>query len=193
MRASPHFAETGFCRRLVEGNGLVERGFEDWLFRPGMLFGAMTKWWGTPGKRETPHEGLDLCLFLTQGGTVAQLDETIQIPAIWTGTVTAIIDDFLAKTIVMEHEQLSSKTMKRLSLSAHLQPLAGVIPGQHVEAGEMIGTIASTRRRRSRIAPHLHLSVGLISSDVDSCSLTWTKIARRQEIQLLDPLGLSLA
>ncbi len=38
--------DSGFSDCLVRCNGLSRAGFEEWVFYPGMLFGALEAWWG---------------------------------------------------------------------------------------------------------------------------------------------------
>jgi len=50
-----------------------------------------------------PHEGLDFCLFNDRWGRLFRLEEGTRIPAMYGGTVVAIIDDFLGTSIALEH------------------------------------------------------------------------------------------
>ena len=70
---------TRFCEYLVGLNNLDEQGFEKWVFQPGMLFHSTHRWWGNGGRRDHPHEGLDLCLYRDRSGNDHTLDETIRI------------------------------------------------------------------------------------------------------------------
>ena len=51
-----------FTEFFILKNGFQDQGFKEWLLWPGMLFDAEIKWWGNQGRRNKPHEGLDLCL-----------------------------------------------------------------------------------------------------------------------------------
>src|SRR3989339_1498275 len=92
-----------FTESLVRENALDECGFKGWVFYPGMLFNAKDKWWGDQGKRDKPHEGLDLCLYRDQQDRVFRLDEKTKIPALYDGLVVRIFDDFIGKSVMMEH------------------------------------------------------------------------------------------
>ncbi|NVM22508.1 MAG: hypothetical protein HWN68_12100 [Desulfobacterales bacterium] len=89
--------KTGFSEYLVRCNGLDELGFEEWLFHPGMLFGALDRWWADGGNRAKPHEGLDLCLYRGLGGHNRSLDERTKIPLTYDGEIVKIDDDFLGR------------------------------------------------------------------------------------------------
>jgi hypothetical protein len=71
---------------------------------PGMAFGAMDKWWGDQGRRERPHEGVDLCLYRDGHGEVRRLGEHARLPAMYDATVVRLCDDFLGRSVMMEHE-----------------------------------------------------------------------------------------
>jgi hypothetical protein len=66
-----------FQQQLISFNHL---DLKEWLFHPAMLFGSQNKWWGDLGKRDGPHEGLDLCLYSTGKGNISRLDEKTRVP-----------------------------------------------------------------------------------------------------------------
>ena len=92
-----------FTEFMLRENGLDRRRFQAWAFLPRMLFGAADKWWGDGGKRVIPHEGVEFCLFLDGLGRLSCLGEGMRIPAMYDGTVAAMIDDFLGTSIILEH------------------------------------------------------------------------------------------
>jgi hypothetical protein len=50
-----------------------------------MLFNSTDKWWGDQGKRDQPHEGLDLCLYKDGKNTILSLGEKAEVPVIFDG------------------------------------------------------------------------------------------------------------
>jgi len=71
-----------FTEFLIRKNALDQGGFNGWVFCPGMLFNSTDKWWGDHGKRDKPHEGLDLCLYKDREDTILRLGEKAKVPAI---------------------------------------------------------------------------------------------------------------
>ncbi len=106
-----------FTEWIVRENALGRSGFQEWFFYPGMLFNAMNKWWGNQGKRDRPHEGLDLCFYKNRKGRILQLDESTKIPVLYDGVVVQVINDFIGKSVMVEHRlppQKISKVMLHL-------------------------------------------------------------------------------
>ena len=74
-----------------------------------MLFNSTDKWWGDQGKRDKPHEGLDLCLYKDREDKILRLGENAKVPVIYDGIVVGIVDDFLGKSVIIEHLFSGSK------------------------------------------------------------------------------------
>jgi hypothetical protein len=94
---------SGFTQALVRANGLDARGFRGWHFDPAMRFGATLTWWADRGPRPRPHEGLDLALYRDRGLEIRRLDLQTNIPAMYDGTVARLCDDFVGRSVMMEH------------------------------------------------------------------------------------------
>ena len=95
VKRTPSLRNTRFTEFLIQKNALDKGGFKEWVFCPGMLFNSTDKWWGDQGKRDKPHEGLDLCLYKDRKDTILRLGEKAKVPAIYDGRVVRIVDDFL--------------------------------------------------------------------------------------------------
>jgi len=139
---TPSLRKTRFTEYLIQENALDEHGFKEWIFYPGMLFNAVEKWWGNHGKRDKPHEGLDLCLYRDRWGNKRQLDEKTKIPAIYDGTVVGIVNDFLGKSVIIEHDLTDSDDNRLCTIYGHINPHKGLNVGRIVKEGDIIATLA---------------------------------------------------
>jgi murein DD-endopeptidase MepM/ murein hydrolase activator NlpD len=180
--------KTRFTEMLIEENGLDRNGFDSWLFCPGMLFSSPEKWWGDHGRRDFPHEGIDLCLYRDHYGRTLRLDEKSRIPVMHDGVVRAIFTDYLGKAVIIEHETPESGNGRFLSVYAHTKPRANVKIGAKVKEGDIIATIADTSRSKANIIPHLHFSLGLPSPSLSFDPFVWNLMRNPDLITLLDPL-----
>jgi murein DD-endopeptidase MepM/ murein hydrolase activator NlpD len=180
--------KTRFTEMLIEENGLDQNGFETWLFCPGMLFNSLQKWWGDHGRRDFPHEGIDLCLYRDRSKRTLRLDEKSRIPVMHDGVVKAIFTDYLGKAVIIEHETSESETGSFLSVYAHTKPRVNVKIGVMVKEGDFIANIADTRRSKANIIPHLHFSLGLPSPSLSYNPFVWNMMRNPDMITLLDPL-----
>ena len=70
-----HLKKSRFTEILIEENALDQSGFESWIFCHGMLFNSPDKWWGDYGRRDYPHESVDLCLYRDRSGRICCIDE----------------------------------------------------------------------------------------------------------------------
>ncbi|MGA8020095.1 MAG: M23 family metallopeptidase [Desulfobacterales bacterium] len=177
-----------FTEMLIEENGLDQNGFESWIFCPGMLFNSPKKWWGDHGRRDYPHEGIDLCLYRDRSERTLLLDEKSRIPVMQDGVVKAIFTDYLGKAVIIEHETSESENERFLSVYAHTNPRGGVQVGLKVKEGDIIANIADTRRSKAKIIPHLHFSLGLPSPSLSYDPFVWNIMRKPDLITLLDPL-----
>ena len=195
----------GFGERLVRSNALDEFGFDEWVFHPGMLFNARDKWWGDQGNRNKPHEGLDICLYRTKGKEVLRLNESIRIPVMYGGEVVKTSKDFLGVSIFVCHSIYSNQGAQLLTAYGHLKLYDSVYPGKVLSKGYFLGTVAGTgvsvkvgddpdyllvetEKSRSKIFPHLHISVAWISKKTNYEKLGWESIADPGVATLLNPL-----
>ena len=177
-----------FTECFVHENALGNRNFEAWVFCSGMLFNAPNKWWGDQGQRDNPHEGLDLCIYRTRQHGLYRLDEKTKIPALYDGVIIRIVNDFLGRTLIMEHNVLDGADGRLLSIYGHINPCAGLQVGSIVKEGRIIATLADPGTPKADIVPHLHISLGWISKDMSYEKLDWKSISDPNTLTLLDPL-----
>jgi murein DD-endopeptidase MepM/ murein hydrolase activator NlpD len=178
-----------FTKMLIEKNSLNQRGFEGWIFCQGMLFNSPDKWWGDHGRRDFPHEGIDLCLYLDDSRKIRRLDEETRIPVMHDGVVKAMFKDFLGQTVVIEHKNSTSDTGVFISLYAHTNPRSDIVVGLIVKKGDIIATFGDTRNSKSQIIPHLHFSLGKPFDFFSYEGFAWNTIRKPEMITLLDPLS----
>ena len=181
-------AKIPYTEMIMDANSIDPAEFDNWAFYPGMGYGAMDKWWGDFGTRDFPHEGIDICLYATRGGEVRRLDEETRIPVMEEGIVRAMFKDYLGQAIIIEHEGRAANVGPYLSVYAHTRPRDGLRPGAVVRGGEIIATIADTRRSKSKILPHLHLSLGCPSPDLVYENVIWNIMRDPDRVTLLDPM-----
>lgn len=178
-----------FTADLLAANRIDPGDFLGWVFAPGMRFGSPDKWWGDLGLRDFPHEGVDLCLFRHRSGEVRRLGAGARIPAVFAGRVRAVFRDYLGHAVVVEHDDASGGG-KGIAVYAHTAPREGLAPGTALAAGETLAAVADTSRSKARILPHLHLSLGRPSPDVDYRDFVWNRMRDPGQVTLIDPEGL---
>jgi hypothetical protein len=186
---SGNLPKSRFTAMLIEANALDQCGFECWLFCRGMLFKSADKWWGDLGRRDDPHEGLDLCLYRDRAGVTRSLGADTRIPVSHDGVVKTVIKDYLGHAVVIEHECPGSDTGKLTAFYAHTVPHPSIAAETVVKAGDIIATIAGTDHSKSNILPHLHLSFGLPSESFSYEEFTWHRFRDPTMMTLLDPLA----
>lgn len=173
---------------LIEENALDQSGFERWIFYPGMLFSSPDKWWGDHGRRDFPHEGIDLCLYKDQSAKMRRLDINTRIPVMHDGMVKAIFKDYIGQALIIEHESTGSNTGKFISFYAHTKPSSNIAVGTVVLEGDVIATLADTVNSKSNILPHLHCSLGFPSKSFSYKAFAWNTLRNPAMITLLNPL-----
>jgi murein DD-endopeptidase MepM/ murein hydrolase activator NlpD len=183
-----NLTKSRFTEMLIEANTPDPEAFKCWAFCPGMVFGSTDKWWGDHGQRDFPHEGVDLCLYENFDGQLLRLDATTRIPVIAGGVVRAIFKDYLGRAIIVEHDDFQNGEGTCLSVYAHTLPREDLRPGVPVRAGDIIATIADTRRSKAKILPHLHLSLGRPSPDLVYEPFVWNIMRDPDQVALLDPM-----
>lgn len=181
--------KTGFTEFLVRENDLAKSGFARWAFCPGMLFNGRDKWWGDRGRRDHPHEGLDLCLYLDRRGRMRRLSEKTRIPVMHDGRVAAIADDILGRSVIVEHQFFGSDAGRICSIYAHTCPPSGLQTGTPVKAGDIIAAIADAGRSKAGILPHLHISLGRLTRAAALDRFDWKTVNSCDAITWLDPLS----
>ncbi len=172
-----------FGGRLAECNGLDSAG---WAFHRGMLFGAVETWWADGRRRPTPHEGIDLCLYVSNQDTILSLGGGSTVPAMYDGEVVRLADDFLGRSVFLRHGLFNGEGDELYTFFGHIVPLEWIREGAVVSEGQPIGSVAIPSRER--VAPHLHVSLGWVGRSVHPCSLEWDLISRSDSIALVDPL-----
>lgn len=180
---------TRFTELILRANDLGSQDLKNWAFYPGMLFNSPDKWWGDFGRRDFPHEGIDLCLYHDPGGELQRLDQRTRIPVIHSGVVRAMFKDYLGQAVIVEHENLPGQPKRVLSVYAHTRPMEKIEPGVRVEQGEVIATIADTSRSKAKILPHLHLSFGRPSPEIVYDAFVWNIMRDPDLVTLLDPIN----
>jgi len=179
-----------FTETLIAANGLDPEQFQNWVFRPGMLFKSPDKWWGDGGRRDFPHEGLDFCLYQDPAGKACRLGENTRIPVMHDGVVRALFKDYLGQAVILEHVDLDHAGGRLMSVYAHTVPEKHIVPAAVVKAGDIIATIADTRHSKARIRPHLHLSFGRPAPDLVYEPFVWNRMRDPEQVKLIDPLPL---
>ncbi len=177
-----------FTEIFIRENALETAGFDEWIFLPGMMFRAQDKWWGDRGKREMAHEGIDLCLYKDRQDRIHRLKKNAKIPAMYSGKIVGILDDFLGKSVIIEHAFPQKNDIRFCTIFGHTEPHDGMHAGRIVKEGDIIATIADTRRSKSSITPHLHLSIAWTSGSIPFEKLDWESIGASKALTLFDPL-----
>jgi murein DD-endopeptidase MepM/ murein hydrolase activator NlpD len=141
----------------------AESGFEDWVFRPGMLFGDRIEWWGEGNRRRTEHEGIDFAEGLLPGAGIRSIPEGTPARAIADGEIIAFLDDFLGKTALVRHSEIVDKNGDIFhTFYSHIQPATGRLGP--IAKGELLGKAGKSS---SFGAPaHLHLGGAWIPQSI---------------------------
>ena len=180
--------DSGFSDGLVRCNGLSRAGFEEWVFYPGMLFEALETWWGKGGNRDKPHVGLDLRFYRDSRGSINALAAGARVPVMHDGEVAAIRDDFLGRSVYVQHAIQDSDGRRLYTIYGHTSPCDGVRVGGILEAGEVFATVADPLGRKTSAPAHLHLSVAWVPDSIPVEALDWKTIGDARRFLLLDPL-----
>ena len=178
--------KSGFTEHFIRANGLPKNDFEEWLLCSGMLFEAPDQWWGFQGKRNKLHEGLDLGFYKNQKKEIIGFNDSTRIPTIYDGVIVGIFNDFLGKSILIKHEISSADNGTLCTIFGHLNPEKEIYPGMWVEEGEIIASVASSGK--SRMSPHLHISIGWAKKEITGAFLDWKIISSSETLKLIDPL-----
>jgi len=173
-----------FCEWLITQNRLQESGFKEWLFKPGMLFNDMTKWWQDGTLRLRPHEGVDFCCGINGEDDVVYLLAGANIPALYAGKVVRIFPDFLGQSIMVAHDY-EKKGRQLTSIYAHTKPRPGLKVGQKVKAGDLLAMIATGRQ--NGIKAHLHLST-CWAAESQMTQIDWQTVNDKQAAWLSNPM-----
>ena len=178
------YRSSEFSERFVLLNDLKGRAFKNWAFLPGMRFMDMKTWWGRQSDRSSPHEGLDLAVFIDAENTEQQLSAAMKVPPLFKGRVIDIIDDLLGRTIIVGHPVHNSQGLTLNAFYAHLVPDASVTKGKEVGPGESLGTIAPGN---SNCPAHLHLSTAWCSAETRLKNFSWQAQSLQPLVKFFDP------
>lgn len=179
---------SGFVSYLVKANQLERVGFDQFVFFQGMLFNSFETWWEKNNVRKFSHEGVDLCFFMNGCKGKYRLDESVQIPLMYTGKIVCLMDDFLGKTIIVRHPVDNTDEPAFFSFYAHMKPRESMKVGDVFKEGEIIGTIADVSNISTPLASHLHLSMAWEEMLPPVSRLNWEVINRADRSAFIDPL-----
>jgi peptidase M23-like protein len=180
--------KTNFSENLIKCNSLDEKGFDKWVFYPGMLFDSPEKWWGTAGSRSRPHEGLDICFFLDKKGRILRLDKTANVTAIYGGEIVKVEEDYLGKSVYVRHETYDDRSRQLYTVYGHLAPYKGIGQGCRVKEGDIIAKIADGGKKNAPMFAHLHISIVWIPQSFSCEDLNWDVIGGADMTVLMNPL-----
>lgn len=181
--------KSGFTDHFIRENGLDEsKGFKEWLLCPEMLIDASKKWWGDFGIRDVRHQGLDLCCYRTSGDKITYLNGQTKIPVMYDGVLVAIIDDFLGKSLIIKHSIPAIEIEDFLTVYGHTRPEKGTHIGKAFKEGETVAKVADLESSKSRVRPHVHLSIGHLSKPVPYSNLNWENMSNPDTMIWIDPL-----
>jgi hypothetical protein len=179
-----------FHARFLNINHLDKSGFKDWLFASGMLFGARAKWWGDGGERSIPHEGIDLKYYRTIEGKTTGIGPDTKIPVTFNGTVVAVIDDFLGKSVFVKHEQYHQPSAILFTVYGHTSHNSGIHPGMILDEEDIIGTVSDTGGKRQAAPYHLHISAAWVPDTLTLQEINWETFGQPGRVVFIDPLPL---
>jgi hypothetical protein len=108
----------------------------------------------------------------------------------YAGVVAKIFDDFLGKSVIMEHSGSNEDRIIFYSIYGHTIPLAGLKTGTSINQGDIIACLASPAKSETNIAPHLHISTGWNHRSISSDHLNWNTIGTSDSLTLFDPLDI---
>jgi hypothetical protein len=106
----------------------------------------------------------------------------------YAGTVVAIIDDFLGKSIVLEY-RLSDHRSPLLTIYGHVAAREALQAGSVVRESEIIGTLVGPGTSFVHIYPHLHVSLAWPSERASYENLTWRHLSDPELFTMIDPLS----
>lgn len=178
-----------YLRIIEQINGLGgDASPVKWYFYPGMLFGSQYKWWGDFKYRLTRHEGIDITFFKVKNNAVLHFQPDTLIPLALPGRVINICNDFLGKSLVIEHEDLSSKERRVVSVYAHTDPWDHIKIGDTLDRYETLGQLADTSVQLPEMATHLHLSFIECPETIPVDGLDWDLFTDERKVNLINPV-----
>jgi murein DD-endopeptidase MepM/ murein hydrolase activator NlpD len=177
---------SSFKENFVRVNHLQEH-FEDWVFRPGMLFREREKWWGG-GPRTRPHEGVDLRGYRDKAGNERFFAKETLVPVIYRGEIVKTEDDFIGQSVYVAHDHYAGQDRTLYTIYGHIRPRGKMPKGTPIGEGAIIGAIAEPAGGNLVIPAHLHITVALIAKSVRPENLGWKMMGDAAAVSLQDPL-----
>ena len=174
-----------YLAALAMANGLGSK--ITWLFFPGMLQESYAKWWDDFGTRPCAHEGIDICFF-RKDKEIRPLVKNAKIPAIDNGLVLNRCEDFLGESLVIAHEGIHPPSPRVVFVYSHLEIEKKLVPGCRVEKEQVIARTFDTRKKRSKLLSHLHLSCVELTDEIPLAGLDWELFPDREKVNLMNPL-----
>ncbi len=145
-----------------------------WVFRPGMLFGDCTEWWGDRNRRRTQHEGLDFAEGIGIDTTLQAIPEGTPVRAMADGEVLSLLDDFLGKTAVIRHSAMFDTSGRVFhTLYSHILPETGL--HGPLAKGQLLGTVRKSTNAAT--PPHLHMAGAWIPQDHGPEEITLDRVS----------------
>ncbi|MCG8564339.1 MAG: hypothetical protein MI747_04570 [Desulfobacterales bacterium] len=177
---------TTYLDQIARANGLPED--IQWLFYPGMLQDSPDKWWDDWKFRHALHEGVDICFYRRSAGELLTLGPNARIPALCQGIIRNICPDFLGHSLIIEPTDTLTLPRRIIWVYSHQTSMPGLAPGDGVEKGQIISRIFDTRKKKSKLLSHLHLSCIEISREIPFGDLNWNLFPRRDQVNLINPM-----
>ena len=179
-----HFSQ--YLEALARANGLGNK--ITWLFYLGMLLESYDKWWDDFGRRPCAHEGIDICFFRKDKGEITPLAAKANIPAMNNGIILNRCKDFLGESLVIAHEGIHPPSPRVVFVYSHLEIEKKLVPGCRVEKEQVIARTFDTRKKRSKLLSHLHLSCVELMDEIPFAGLDWDLFPDREKVNLMNPL-----
>jgi len=101
------------------------------------------------------------------------VDDQLKVPAMAPGKVLNICRDFLGKSIIVHLRDCPGQNSRLILIYAHTKPGPDIFPGKTVNRGDILGNIADTSTRKSKIPCHLHISVIEVPHTIENRYLNW--------------------
>ncbi len=168
-------------------NAFQACGFSEWVFYSGMLFQDRNTWWESVHERPVPHEGIDLTLFRDNNGLIHHINENTKVPVMYDGLVVHVHDDFLGKSLYVKHCSIDTKGHTLHTIYGHVAPINFCELGDTVREGDIIATVAPPSKK-SKIPPHIHLTMAWLPDTLSCKRLTWESIGNHDSVILCNPL-----
>ncbi|MCF6246870.1 MAG: hypothetical protein L3J69_05860 [Desulfobacula sp.] len=179
-----------YLNTLSRINDLGKGNPVQWHFHCGMLFLTKDKWWGDFKVRNCVHEGIDITYYKTAPGKWQQLNETIMVPAMESGIVLNICDDFLGKTIIIQpFLPVINSEVRILFVYAHIEPMNDIQKDSIVFQGSCLATLSHTKKN-PQLPPHLHLSCFEVPKSIRAKDLNWNLFSKPDVVRLIHPVFL---